>query len=140
MPDDLLDIGLVSVIAGIVGARLYYVITSASSGRDTYNSFLDVIAVWNGGLAIYGGVIGGCLAVYLMCRYKKINWQKLLDAIVPGIMIAQVIGRGAISSTGKRTAASSWREARFISFAWGFTRAGPLPAITPPSFMNLSWT
>ena len=91
--DDLLDIGLVTVISGIVGARLYYVITSATSGRDTYNSFLDVIAVWNGGLAIYGAIIGGGLAVYFMCRYKKVRWQKLLDAVAPGVMIAQAIGR-----------------------------------------------
>lgn len=91
--DDLLDIGIFTVVFGVIGARLYYVVTSASSGRDHYSDFLDVIAVWNGGLAIYGGIIAGALAIYFTCRYKKISWQKLCDMIAPGVMIAQAMGR-----------------------------------------------
>lgn len=139
VPDDLLDIGLVSVIAGIVGARLYYVITSASSGRDTYNSFLDVIAVWNGGLAIYGGVIGGCLAVYLMCRYKKINWQKLLDAIVPGIMIAQVIGRWGNFINGEAHGGIVMEGSPLYFLRMGLYEGGTFACYHPTFFYESLW-
>ncbi len=139
VPDDLLDIGLVSVIAGIVGARLYYVITSASSGRDTYNSFLDVIAVWNGGLAIYGGVIGGCLAVYLMCRYKKINWQKLLDAIVPGVMIAQVIGRWGNFINGEAHGGIVMEGSPLYFLRMGLYEGGTFACYHPTFFYESLW-
>lgn len=101
--DDLLDIGIFAIIAGIIGARLYYVLTygvgnfiDTTSGTlwlRIYNSFVNIIAVWSGGIAIYGAVIGGALAVYLVCRRKKINFLKAFDAIAPGVMIGQIIGR-----------------------------------------------
>ena len=89
--DDVIDIALVTVVCGVVGARLYYVLTTLDSGR--YESFLDMIAIWNGGLAIYGGIIGGCFGMWLMCRLKKIKWRRLFDMAAPGVMIAQAIGR-----------------------------------------------
>ena len=89
--DDVIDVGLVTVLMGIAGARLYYVLTTLDSG--IYESFYDVIAIWNGGLAIYGGIIGGCLGILLMCHIKRIRWQKLFDMIAPGVVIAQSLGR-----------------------------------------------
>ncbi len=89
--DDVMDIGIVTVICGIIGARAYYVLTTLDSGR--YNSFVDVIAIWNGGIAIYGAVIGGALGIVLMCAIKKISWRKLFDMAAPGVLIAQAIGR-----------------------------------------------
>ena len=92
--DDLLDMGLFAVVFGIVGARLYYVIMEF----ETYKTFYDVIAIWNGGLAIYGGIIGGALAVFCVAKYKakkgkNISFPLCTDMILPGVMIAQALGR-----------------------------------------------
>ncbi len=93
LPDDILDIGLWTVLCGVVGARLYYVIFDSFENPGRYKSFLDVIAIWEGGLAIYGGIIGGALAILGVSLYKKINPLKVMDTIAPGVMIAQAIGR-----------------------------------------------
>ena len=89
--DDILDVGIFTVLFGVLGARLYYVLTTLDSHQ--YNSFIDVIAVWEGGLAIYGGIIAGCAAVVLTCLYKKLNPLKVTDAVAPGVGLAQAIGR-----------------------------------------------
>ena len=89
--DDVIDIALFTVPLGIVGARLYYVLTTLDTGN--YQNLIDVIAIWNGGLAIYGGIIGGCLGILLACKIKKIRWQKVFDMAAPGVMIAQALGR-----------------------------------------------
>lgn len=89
--DDLLDYALITVMVAIVGARLYYVVTDWNSGR--YQSFLDVIAIWRGGIAIYGAILFGGIAVVLISLHKKICVTKALDMIVPGVMLGQIIGR-----------------------------------------------
>ena len=70
-PDDVIDIGILTVVLGVIGARLYYVLNDQNG---VYDSFLDVIAIWEGGLGIYGGILGGCLGIYIMCKVKKIKW------------------------------------------------------------------
>ena len=90
LSDDVLDIALATVVLGVIGARLYYVLTDSG---NTYESFLDVIAIWEGGLGIYGGIIGGCLGIVLACAVKKISWRKLFDMAAPGVMLAQAVGR-----------------------------------------------
>ncbi len=87
--DHVLDIAIFTVIFGIIGARLYYVLTSL----DKYDSFLEMIAVWEGGLAIYGGVIAGAVTIMLVCKFKKLNFLKMFDATAPGVMIGQILGR-----------------------------------------------
>ena len=87
--DDVLDVGLMTVFMGVLGARLYYVLTSL----DKYDSFYDMIAIWEGGLAIYGAIIAGGLTVFLVCRHKKIKFMKMFDAVAPGVMIGQFLGR-----------------------------------------------
>ncbi len=89
--DDILDVGIFTVVFGVIGARLYYVLTTLKVYE--YNSFLDVIAVWEGGLAIYGGIIAGAAAIVLTALYKKINPLKVTDTIAPGVGLAQAIGR-----------------------------------------------
>ena len=89
--DDILDVGIFTVLFGVIGARLYYVVTTLDTHR--YDSFIDVIAVWEGGLAIYGGIIAGCTAVVVTCLVKKINPLKFTDCIAPGVGLAQAIGR-----------------------------------------------
>ncbi len=86
--DDVIDFTLFTIIFGVIGARLYYVITS-----DYDYTFLEVFEIWNGGLAIYGGIIGGGLAALAVCYVKKIRPQCFFDMLTPGVMIAQAIGR-----------------------------------------------
>ncbi len=87
--DDLLDMAIFTVIFGIIGARAYYVLTSLSE----YDSFLEAIAIWEGGLAIYGGVIAGALTIFTVCKIKKIKYQKAFDMAAPAVMIGQILGR-----------------------------------------------
>lgn len=86
--DTVLDMTLVTVPIAIIGARLYFVVFYGG-----YDSFLDIFAIWNGGLAIYGAVIFGALAVIMMCKIKKVKFFKFADMIAPGVMLGQIIGR-----------------------------------------------
>ena len=92
--DDLLDFTLVTVLLAIVGARFYYVVTTIKDGL--YHSFLDVIAIWEGGIAIYGAVIFGALSLFLVSRAKKYSLDKMwgmFDLTAPSVMLGQIIGR-----------------------------------------------
>lgn len=91
LPKDFaLDIALLAVPFGILGARLYYVLFQLPY---YWRYPLKIFAIWEGGLAIYGAVIGGFFAVLLLCRRRGANLAKALDAIVPGLILAQAIGR-----------------------------------------------
>lgn len=86
----MLDILLFGTIGGIVGARLYYV----AFEWDYYSRHLSEIPqIWEGGLAIYGGLIGGILAAFLVCRHNGLNFLKLLDLAGMSFLIGQGIGR-----------------------------------------------
>jgi len=87
--DLLLDIGLPTVVFGVIGTRLYYVLTTL----EEYHSFYDVIAIWNGGLGIYGGLIAGGITVFVATRIKKISFMKFADCVCPSLILAQAIGR-----------------------------------------------
>ena len=87
--DNMIDITLFTVIFSVIGARVYYVLTSL----DQYHNLLDVIAIWNGGLAIYGAIIAGAITIFVVCRIKKISVLKMLDVAAPAVMIGQIIGR-----------------------------------------------
>lgn len=99
--DTILDFAIFTIPVGIIGARLYYVFFDwidimVNHKVNTYQSFTDVIAIWNGGLAIYGGVIFGAITIIIVAKVKKMSGHSLLkitDAVVPGVMIAQAIGR-----------------------------------------------
>lgn len=88
-PDDLLDLMIFIILFGVIGARLYYVAMSPNE----FDGFFDVINIRSGGLAIYGGLIAGILAIIGVCRVKKMNLWKVLDLVAPGVMIAQALGR-----------------------------------------------
>jgi phosphatidylglycerol:prolipoprotein diacylglycerol transferase len=90
--DDLTDVLIFSLIFAIVGARLYYVVFDPNRSVD-YKSFLDVISLWNGGLAIYGGFIGAFVTAYIVCRIKKISVGSMFDIAALGFLIGQAIGR-----------------------------------------------
>ncbi len=89
LEDDLLNVTLLAVPIGVVGARFLYVITNL----DTYDGFKEMINIRNGGLAIYGGIIFGALTIFVYSRIKKQSALKYFDAICPGVMLAQAIGR-----------------------------------------------
>ena len=94
--DDLLDFALAVVPSGIVGARLYYVIFQFDHYYVEGNflaTLKGIVSVWEGGLAIYGGVIAGGLAAVIMAYFKKINLLKILDMLAPAVMMAQALGR-----------------------------------------------
>jgi phosphatidylglycerol---prolipoprotein diacylglyceryl transferase len=86
------------LVAGIIGARLWHVFTPpASSLINGVNPYfihpLDALKIWNGGLGIPGAVMGGALALYVYCRVKKISFACWVDAIAPGLALAQAVGR-----------------------------------------------
>jgi len=91
MPNDtMLNIVLISVPSGIIGARLYYVLMKL----DEYIANpISILYTWNGGLAIYGAVIGGVVSVLIYGRVKKVSFWLLTDMVAPGLVLAQAIGR-----------------------------------------------
>ena len=91
--DDLIDVAFFTVIPGIVGARLYYVFFDWLKHPADYDSLEDVVAIWNGGLAIYGGIIFGALGCMMALRWKKINIPAFFDILAPAVQMAQAIGR-----------------------------------------------
>ena len=72
----------------IIGARLYYVTFSG----ETY-SFGEIFRIWDGGMAIYGGVIGGAIGVALFCLIHKKNFLDVADVVAPSLILGQAIGR-----------------------------------------------
>lgn len=90
--DHIIDMLLFAVPAAVVGARLYYVIFNFALIKD---NFWNIFKVWEGGLAIYGAVIGAVLAVAIYCRVKKIPIGPFLDIGGLGLLIGQIIGRWA---------------------------------------------
>src|SRR6056297_933368 len=89
-PDTLYDIIIVALPAGIIGARLYYVLFNLPYYLD-YPS--EIFKVWHGGLAIHGGLILGVLAGFVYTKIKGIAFLNWADIVAPGIAIAQAIGR-----------------------------------------------
>lgn len=91
LPKDLtIDLTLIVVPCGIIGARLYYVLMSWDAFAANP---ISVLYVWQGGLAIYGGVIGGAIGAYGYARAKKISFAAIADIIAPGLLLAQAVGR-----------------------------------------------
>ena len=88
--DDLYDVFLWILPAAILGARAYYVLFRLDYYRDNPG---EIFAVWEGGLAIYGGVLVSIAAVLLVCRHKKIPPLRMLDLLAPACMLGQAIGR-----------------------------------------------
>ena len=87
--DDILELATYVVFFGVLGARAYFVLTSL----DKFDTFWDIFKIWNGGLAIYGGIIAGVLTIFIYCRLKKHNFYVFIDMIGPAAMLGQMIGR-----------------------------------------------
>ena len=93
--DDLLDGLLWGIPFGIIGARLYYVIFYLDLYRNSDGTinWREVIAIWDGGLAIYGGVIATVIVALLLSRRRKFKIGAMLDLVVMGLLIGQIFGR-----------------------------------------------
>jgi|GEM_PF-203171 len=89
-PTLVFDFAIVLIPLSILGARIFYVAFDPSS---SISSFVEFIAIWNGGLAIYGGIIGGALSVLIVCLYKKINFLDIADCVAVALILGQAIGR-----------------------------------------------
>ncbi len=88
--DKMIDVLLFGTVGAIIGARGYYV----AFKWDYYSAHLSEIPkIWEGGLAIYGGIIGGLLAAFVVCKIEKINIYNLLDMVGISLLIGQGIGR-----------------------------------------------
>lgn len=88
--DDYYDLAIFTVIFGVIGARLYYVVFEWDSYKD---DLMSILKIRNGGLAIYGGIIAGVLVVYVIAKIKKLSFARLADTAVIGLLIGQIFGR-----------------------------------------------
>ncbi len=88
--DNLYDLILLCVPIGIACARIYYVFFQWDNYKDNP---LEIFAIWHGGLAIYGGIIGTALTIYFYGRHKRLNIPGLLDIAAMGLIIGQIFGR-----------------------------------------------
>ena len=88
--DNLMDCLIICVPVGIICARIYYVVFEWDYYSQHPN---EIIAVWNGGIAIYGAVIGVVVALYVYSRVKKLSFASLCDLAAFGLLIGQCIGR-----------------------------------------------
>ncbi len=93
--DNVMDAVLWSMPVGILGARLYYIIFyfDLYRGADGSPDFGKMVRIWDGGLAIYGGVIAGFLTAYVVSRVKGFPYLAMMDDVVMGVLIGQSLGR-----------------------------------------------
>lgn len=88
--DFLINLIFNTIIIGLIGARVYYVLFNIPYYASNP---IEILAVWNGGLAIHGGIFAALAFILIYCKKKNINSLQLLDIIVVGLIIAQAIGR-----------------------------------------------
>jgi phosphatidylglycerol:prolipoprotein diacylglycerol transferase len=125
--DHIIDLALALIFCGVIGARLYYVIMEFDQYLVSGGTFLqnlggtlyNCIAIWNGGLAIYGGIIAGFLAALVAARVKRIPFPVIADIAGPAVMVGQIIGRWGnfvnVEAYGAETSLP-WRMGVLYSF------------------------
>ena len=88
-----LDVALWAVPLGIVAARIYHVLTHVGDYFYPGADLWAIAAIWDGGNAIYGSLIGGAIGIFIACRRAGIRFLAFADALAPGLLVAQAIGR-----------------------------------------------
>lgn len=88
--DDYTDLFIYMMIFGVIGARIYYVIFQFDYYR---NNLISIFNLRQGGLAIYGGIIGGVLTILIFCRLHGMKVPRVLDTVSMGVLIGQILGR-----------------------------------------------
>ncbi len=129
LEDDVLDYALIVVSFAILCARLYYVVFDPT---PDYKNIIDVLAIWEGGLAIYGGIIGGAIAVFVVCKWKKVYFARFADMICPAVMIGQAIGRWGNFVNGE--AYGSIQKFDFLFWSFDISES----AVTSPFLMVIN--
>ena len=89
-PELLADLAIWLVVAAIPAARLYYVIFQWEQYQDNLG---DVLAIWKGGIAIHGAILGGTIAAIIFAKLQKVSIWQLADLVVPSLALGQAIGR-----------------------------------------------
>ena len=94
-PDDVSEVAIWAVPFGIIGGRIYHIITSPAQYFGANGNPVDALKIWEGGLGIWGAISLGAVGAYLYFRTHKttLNFRQLLDSLAPGIVVAQAIGR-----------------------------------------------
>ena len=134
-PDHIWNLLAWALIVGIMGARLYHVFSSPKDGLGWayYREHpLDIINFWNGGfrgLGIYGGLVGGILAIVFYCWRNRLNPIRYLDFFAPNVLLAQAIGR-----MGNFANQELYGPATNV--AWAFHINPKYPCQTPPDLPN----
>lgn len=92
-PGEVADMAILAVPAGLIGSRIYHVATDHALYFGPGKNPINALKIWEGGLGIWGAIIGGALAGVFWCRHKKINMRAMADAVAPALLLAQAIGR-----------------------------------------------
>jgi phosphatidylglycerol:prolipoprotein diacylglycerol transferase len=96
LPDEITDIGIWALLAGIVGSRIVYILQNTDYFFDTRRrgwSAFDLVKIWQGGLVFYGGLIGAMIVTLLLLRAKKLKILPVLDVLAPSLALGQAFGR-----------------------------------------------
>ena len=89
-PEMIVDFCLLAIPIAIVGARIYYVVFRWDLYKDNP---IDAIKIWEGGLAIYGGVIGGVIAAIIFSKRRGVKFWDIADICTPSLILGQALGR-----------------------------------------------
>lgn len=92
-PNTVLDIAVWAVPFGVIGARIYHVITSPQAYFGSGGDPIRALYIWEGGLGIWGGVAGGALGAWIACRQMRLPFVMVMDAAAVGLPLAQAVGR-----------------------------------------------
>jgi prolipoprotein diacylglyceryl transferase len=92
-PDHVWDVGAWAIVLGIIGGRLYHVVTDPELYFDKGRHPVDALKIWDGGLGIWGAIALGTLGAWIGCRRRHIKLAVFADAAAPGVVFAQAIGR-----------------------------------------------
>lgn len=92
-PGQIADLAMWAVPAGLVGARLYHVITDNGLYFGEGRNPVDALKIWNGGLGIWGAIAGGALGAWIYCRREGIRLPVMADVLAPALLLAQAMGR-----------------------------------------------
>ncbi|MEN9679753.1 MAG: hypothetical protein RLZ57_882 [Actinomycetota bacterium] len=90
-PEVISDLAFYAIPGGVIGARIYHVLTSPENYQG--ENWTNIFKIWEGGLGIWGAIAGGAIAVWFKSKKLNLDFTELADAIAPGLLIAQAIGR-----------------------------------------------
>jgi phosphatidylglycerol:prolipoprotein diacylglycerol transferase len=93
----IVDVSLIVVLAGLLGARLFFVLINTSYYRD---NLVEIVMIWRGGLVFFGGLVGGILGLLLAIRLHRLPVWSTIDAVAPGMALGHALGRLGCFSAG----------------------------------------